>query len=159
MKRGEVYWNVYRDAMGRDRKVPMVVLSQDGYNETAQFVTGVRVVQYDSNPCKQHVHIPAEAFENTMVMADSVALCETVTSYRQTGLAGPIAKISDPKYLDAICEGVKYQCGMPSRLDYLYPVDERAAVEQMKSKAPTVEKPWYSAVMDQVRLKTKGAGE
>lgn len=112
MKRGEVYWNLYRDAMGRDRKVPVLIVSNDFWNGTSMYVTGVRLVAYDTKPCPQHVKIPAAAFTETEILADCYALCETVNSVKQTSLAGPIGVLASNYYMNAVCDGIKVQCGM-----------------------------------------------
>lgn len=114
INRGEVYWDHFKDATGRDRKVPLLVMSAESYNRDAMFVTGVRLVQFDNRPCAQHVHIPASAFQKTMVMGDCVALCETLSSIRQTSLSGPIAIITD-EYMAAVENGVRMQLGMDGK--------------------------------------------
>ena len=114
VNRGEVYWDHFKDATGRDRKVPLLVMSENSYNKDAMFVTGVRLVQYDNRPCPQHVHIPSSAFTKTMVIGDCVALCETLSSIRQTSLSGPIAEITE-EYMAVVENGVKMQLGMGHR--------------------------------------------
>lgn len=111
VNRGEIYWDHFKDATGRDRKVPLLVVSTDNYNTNSLFVTGVRLVQYDNRPCPQHVHVPASAFERTMILGDCVALCETVSSIRQTALSGPIGVLGEA-YMAEVENGIRYQLGM-----------------------------------------------
>ena len=112
MKRMEVYWNHYRDSMNNERKVPVLIVSNDAYNANGVFVSAVRVVQSDNRPCKHHVFIPGQAFAPNPIMGDSVALCETVGSFRQATMTGPVTMLTDPETIRKVEEGIKIQLGM-----------------------------------------------
>lgn len=128
MKRREVYWDNYRDQFGRDRRVPMLIVSSDAYNEGSLFVTAVRLVHNDARPMPQHINIPADAFTQTAIIGDSVALCETVSSVRKTSLEGPIALLDSNYYMSLVEDGIKVQCGMLSPVQrnpvYAPPVEQ-----------------------------------
>ena len=164
MKRGEVYWNNYHDAMGRNRRVPVVVLSEDGYNGRCMFVTGVRMVQYDNNPCPQHVHVPGSAFSDTITMTDCVALCETISSIRQTSLQGPIAVVNSAYYMGLIMDGVKNHIGLKTETNgYMDGVSNEKNPNEPShviSERPTQEHPWYSVSLEASKpAEESGEGE
>ena len=136
MKRGQVYFNHYRDAMGRDKRVPVLILSRDDYNRQGEFVTALRLTRYNNVPCAQHVYIPGSAFsETTQYMGDCYALAETVGSVKKAAMEGPIAELSLQDCMDAVCGAVEYQIGT------------RAAEKAAPMERPTLSAPWYSAAV------------
>lgn len=131
MKRGQVYFNHYRDMTGKEKRFPILVVSRDDYNKDSEFVTGVRLAKYNNAPCPQHVFLPGSAFtDTTVVMGDCYALAEMVSSVRKSSLEGPIAAVGNV-ILDAIGFAVEYQIG----------------TRDAQTDAPSKESPWYSAAV------------
>ena len=114
MKRGEVYWHIYRDKTGQERRIPFLVVSNDEYNNRGDFVNGVRMVHFDNDPQPYHVPIPEDAFEVNTVIKSSVALCETMSSVRKGNLQGPVAFLPNGYHMAQVCEGIGRLCGMAS---------------------------------------------
>lgn len=142
VKRGQVYFNRYTDAMGHDRRVPVLVVSEDGYNGGSQFVTTVRLVKNSGAGCPQHVFIPGSAFAETQVMGDCWALAETISSTRKDKLEGPIGVLASNYYTKSVEEGIKIQVGIEMTKPY-EPLDRMPTPAQR----PTWDKPWYSAAI------------
>ena len=111
MKRGQVYFNHYHDATGREKRIPVLILSRDDYNHDSDFVTAVRLAKYNNNPCAQHVFIPGSMLTDTTTnIGDCYALAEAVSSIRKSSLEGPIAE-AGKAMLDMVCSAVEYQIG------------------------------------------------
>ena len=116
MKRGEVYWHIYRDKTGQERRIPFLVVSNDEYNNRGDFVNGVRMVHFDNDPQPYHVPIPEDAFEVNTVIKSSVALCETMSSVRKGNLQGPVAFLPNGYHMAQVCEGIRRLCGMEMKV-------------------------------------------
>lgn len=112
MKRGEIYFHEYVDNMHRQRRIPVLVVSENVYNGNAPYATVVRLSRYNNNPCPQHVFVPGDAFEQPSQITDSFILCETVSSTKQASLVGPVSFLPDGYHMNKVCDGLKYQMGM-----------------------------------------------
>lgn len=155
MKRGQIYFDRYRDAQGRDRRIPFLIVSEDDYNARSQFVTGVRLSRYDSSPCPQHVFIPRSAFAETDYLGDCYALVETINSIRQTNLEGPIGVLASNYYTKAVEDAIKIHVGIEMTKPYV-PMERPIA---MPSAKPSAQAPWYSAAGSQQTRVTQAAEE
>lgn len=113
MKRGEIYWSYHKDSLGRERRKPVLVISNDVYNSTTPYVSAIWLSLVDRNPGETHINVPADAFENIGgVMGDCVALCETMSSVKQANLIGPIAVLKSNYWMSEIMHGIKVQLGI-----------------------------------------------
>lgn len=113
MKRGEIYWSYHKDSLGRERRKPVLVISNDVYNSTTPYVSSIWLSLVDRNPGETHINVPADAFENIGgVMGDCVALCETMSSVKQANLIGPIAVLKSNYWMSEIMHGIKVQLGI-----------------------------------------------
>ena len=112
MKRGEVYWHIYRDKTGQERRIPFLIVSNDEYNNAGDFVNGVRLVHFDNAPQPYHVPIPEDAFDVNTVIKNSVALCETMSSVRKGNLTGPVAFLPNGYHMAQVCAGIGKLCGV-----------------------------------------------
>ena len=112
INRGEIYWNVYMDSLGRERHVPVMIVSDGGYNERSDYVSAVRLVRFDREQCARHIPIPADAISNNRGLQDCVALTETLSSIRKGSLQGPVGFVISPYYIEAVMKGIRYQLGM-----------------------------------------------
>ena len=154
MKRGEIYFHDYTDSLGRNRTIPVMVISEDKYNSTSGFVTCVRLSRNNNAPCPQHVFVPCDAFEQPGQIADSYVLCETVSSTKQSTLRGPVSYLPEGYHMNKVCEGLKYQMGM-------VPFDKVMNDGGMASRGLD-DRPisgWYSAAYSQQRRDTMAAEE
>ena len=142
IKRGQVYFNHYHDAMGNEKRLPVLVVSGDEYNGRSQFVTCVRLAKYNSGVCPQHVFIPANAFSETQILSDCYALAETINSTRQTSMEGPIGVLASDYYMSAVGDAIKFQVGLAMTEPY-----QPMARENQTGKRPSTEAPWYSAAL------------
>lgn len=138
MKRGEIYWNLYRDSIGRDRHVPVLVVSDRQYNDRSDYVSAVRLVQFDREKCARHIQIPVDAISENRGLGSCVALTETLSSMRKNSMVGPVGRVDSPYYMEAVMKGIRYQLGM-----------EREPVQEMPGYNTTsnldLGKNWYSA--------------
>lgn len=98
MRKFEVYWNISHDKFGGERRYPMMVVSTEEANEKSQFVTAVRLTNFEKYQSPSHVKIPREAWNRQSEIADAIVLCETVGSTRKTNLYGPISYLGNPAY-------------------------------------------------------------
>lgn len=139
MKRGEIYWSYHKDSLGRERRKPVLVISNDLYNSTTPYVSAIWLSLVDRNPGETHINVPADAFENIGgVMGDCVALCETMSSVKQVDLIGPIAALKSNYWMSEIMHGIKVQLGI-----------EKMRTPEQSIYKPTMEDnfapPYYSA--------------
>ena len=47
MRKFEVYWNISHDKFGGERRYPMMVVSTEEANEKSQFVTAIRITNFE----------------------------------------------------------------------------------------------------------------
>lgn len=141
MNRGEIYWNEYKDSMGRERRVPVMVVSTKEINEKTDYVSAVRLVKQDIAPRPTHVAIPFEAIEDNRGLISCVALTETISSIRKGNMKGPAGKVTSPYYLQEISRGIRIQCGM----EFVKPEIESAKPAWQGTFVPSKERPMYSA--------------
>lgn len=151
MKRGEIYWNEYKDSMGKERRIPVIVVSPEELNGNTEYVSAVRLVKQDNAPGPTHVEIPADAIEDNRNLMSCVALTETVSSIRKGNMKGPAGKVTSPYYLQEISRGIRIQCGM----EYLKPEIEIAKPAWQGTFVPSKERPMYSAAFSQQMRETK----
>ncbi len=142
MERGGIYYNKYIDSSGKDRKIPVVVLSDKGYNDSSGFATCVRMVRYVNGiPRPSHVSVPKEDMNITdpqISMETGTALAETISSVRIANMFGPIGRITDKDLMRKITEAVvKHVDGTEEA-----PAEEEETVTG--AEPPTRGKPWYS---------------
>jgi len=139
MKRGEIYYNKYVDSTGRPRKIPVVVVSEDGYNARSDFATCVRMVkEVNGVPRPTHVPVPKDAMGITdpvIEMSDGVALVETISSVRKTNMVGPIGEMKDAGLMREITEAIRGHVGDTW--------DDDADADTCAER-PTKDCPWYS---------------
>ena len=88
MKRGQVYFDHYKDRNGVSRRIPVIIVSNNEYNSTSDFVTVVRVVRRVLGQEKRgpQVFIPGAAFTETNILSDGDAVCEAFTTVRKANL-------------------------------------------------------------------------
>ena len=98
MRKFEVYWNISHDKFGGERRYPMMVVSTEEANEKSQFVTAIRITNFEKYQSPSHVKIPREAWNRQSEIADAIVLCETVGSTRKTNLYGPISYLGNTAY-------------------------------------------------------------
>lgn len=151
MKRGEIYWNEYKDSMGKERRIPVMVVSPEEMNEKTEYVSAVRLVKQDNAPGPTHIEIPVDAIEDNHNLMSCVALTETVSSIRKGNMKGPAGKVTSPYYLQEISRGIRIQCGM----EYLKPEIESAKPAWQGTFVPSKEHPMYSAAFSPQMRETK----
>ena len=136
-----VYMNAFRDALGKERRVPVLVISPNEYNESGMFCTTVRLSRVaDRGFAPQHVHIPQGAFLENCMSGDSIALCETVSSTRKSTLIGPIARLVSAYYKKQVQDAIKYQVGISSEPRQI-PRTEHIPQQGIGTER---NQPWYS---------------
>ena len=159
MKRGEIYFSKYRDALGRDRKMPALVISNNEYNKSSEYATIVKLSRrLNGPPMPHHVFIPADAFANTSIpLADCYALIDTVSSVKRANMEGPIGVLASPYYMNMVERALETQIGVSpyesQKAQGVPPVTDRTH-EQTKP-API----WYSAAASPQMRETKQAEE
>lgn len=145
MQRGEIYWHIYRDKTGQERKIPFLIVSNDAYNAKSDFVNGIRMVHFDTDPQPQHIPIPEEALSMNTVIKSSVVLCETISSVRKANLQGPAAMLPEGRYMKSVCDGIKSLCGMDA---YEEEGAKEGKPESVTTGGKETNKPWYSANLE-----------
>ena len=144
MKRGEIYFNKYTDSMGKARKIPVVVVSNDEYNAQSDFATCVRMVK-EVNGVQRPTHVPvpkdAMGISDPLVeMSDGVALAETISSVRKANMVGPIGEMKDENLMREITEAIRGHVG-----DMWEGKTKKKEPDVMTSaERPTKQCPWYS---------------
>lgn len=144
MERGQIYFNKYVDSMGKPRKIPVVVMSNDEYNAQSDFMTCVRMVREVNGISRPtHVPVPKDAMKITdpeVQLTNGVALAETIGSVRKTNLAGPIGRMDNPELMRKIADAITSHVG--AGWDGK---PKREEPEVMTSEQrPTKDCPWYS---------------
>lgn len=161
MKRGEIYFNKYRDALGRDRKMPALVISNDEYNKSSEYATIVKLSRTLRGPMKaHHVFVPGAAITDLSVpLTDCYALIDTVSSVKRTNMEGPIGVLSSPYYMNAIEKALEMQLGVipyeEPKPQEIPPMAERPAWMPNDATQPM----WYSAAASPQMRETKQAEE
>ena len=148
MKRGELYFNNYVDRDKNRRRIPVMVVSADAYNVSANFATCVRLVKRIEPPIRPtHVYIPRDALSGGEELSDCYALGETVGSVRKTAMEGPIGELTDASYMDKVCRAIGMQVGIA-------PMEWADAGNPSQCMAyrgrPSEQQPWYSVEMEQI---------
>lgn len=155
MNRGQVYFNHYHDSTGRERRIPVLIVSTNEYNDNADFVTVVRVIRNKHETIKgPNVYIPAAAFTETSILSDCYALAETIGSVRKANMEGPIGVLASNYYMDGIVDAIKQQVGaIPLRPTT--DKNEKGIVAGAGPMGSGKEAPWYSAAFDMNHRGTK----
>lgn len=157
MKRGQLFFNKYKDTKYQDRRIPVLIVSPDEYNDSSDFVTCVRTVKFVAGPKREtHVFIPRTAFQGIAELCDCYALADTVGSVRKTNLGGPIGVLLDESYMDKVCKAIEMQIGVePMRW-----IDARTEpVSMVNVERPTQTQPWFSAEIERIQKAERAAAE
>ena len=144
MKRGEIYFNRYTDSTGKLRKIPVVVMSKDDYNEKSEFATCVRMVREVNGISRPtHVPVPKDAMKITdalVELTNGTALAETIGSVRKTNLVGPVGYMDSEELMRKIADAITKHVGAGWDGE-----PKREEAEEMTSEQrPTKDCPWYS---------------
>lgn len=147
MKRGQVYFDHYKDRNGVGKRIPVIIVSNNEYNSTSDFVTVVRLVRRVLGQEKRgtQVFIPGAAFTETNTLSDAYAVCEAITTVRKSNLEGPIGVLASDYYMGEIVDAIQCQVGaLPMR-----PVERRNETpSNVILGRPTAAVPWYSADLE-----------
>lgn len=144
MERGQIYFNKYVDSMGKPRKIPVVVVSEDVYNDNSDFATCVRMVREVNGISRPtHVPVPKDAMKITDAMVEltnGTVLAETIGSVRKTNLVGPIGRMDSDELMRKIADAITSHVGAGWEGK-----PKREEPEVMTSEQrPTKDCPWYS---------------
>lgn len=144
MKRGEIYFNKYTDSMGKPRKIPVVIMSEDEYNAQSDFATCVRMVREVNGVARPtHVPIPKDAMKITdamVALTNGTALAETIGSVRRTNLVGPVGYMDSDEVMRKVAEAITDHVGAGWEGK---PKRNEAEVMTIQQR-PTKDCPWYS---------------
>ena len=146
IKRGMAYWDIFRDYSGAERKYPVLVVSNDIYNENMRYVQTLRITVKDRWPSTVHLNVPREAWNRASELGECVILGDTISATRVSDLYGPIAEIR-PEWMAKVDEIMKMQLGMKP-----LPVVPSEIVDSMMKNAENTirevkERPIYTASM------------
>ena len=111
IRRGQVYYDVYRDKIGRDRRIPVLVMTSDESTSNSNYVQTVRIKRYDTTGRPTIVPVPADGWKDGSQMGACVILAETISTTRVADLYGPVDEIK-PEWMAKVEEGIKMQIGM-----------------------------------------------
>lgn len=156
MKRGEIFFNKYVDSMGKPRKIPVVVMSEDDYNGKSDFATCVRMVREVNGIARPtHVPVPKDAMKITdpdVALTNGVALAETIGSVRKTNLQGPIGHMENEELMRKIADAITSHVGAG------WEGKTKKGAEVMTSAdRPTKECPWYSPQVEKEQKADAGS--
>ena len=158
MKRGDIFFNKYVDSMGKVRKIPVVVMSNDEYNAQSDFMTCVRMVREVNGISRPtHVPVPKDAMRVTdpdVALTNGVALAETIGSVRKTNLVGPIGHMESPELMLKIADAITSHVGAG------WDCESKEGAEVItRAEKPTKDCPWYSPQVEkEQRITEPGYG-
>ena len=111
IKRGYVYWDVFTAKTGLQKRVPVLVVSNDASNENSEYVNTVRLALSASQPHPSHLTVPKDAWLMSQGIGNCIIRCETVSVTKAADLYGPVAQIL-PEWMERVEQFIKAHLGM-----------------------------------------------